>query len=82
MSGRWLAAHGFKIGEPVYVTVEQGGVILTNTPAPAEASGADLVIRRDRPSLSYLCGVGYARTSFLFRVIRCEEHGFPLQHFG
>ena len=32
MSGRWLAAHGFRIGEPVYVTVEQGRVILTNTP--------------------------------------------------
>jgi hypothetical protein len=24
MSGRWLAAHGFRIGEPAYVTVEQG----------------------------------------------------------
>lgn len=31
MSGRWLAAHGFRIGEPVYVTVEQGRVTLTNT---------------------------------------------------
>ena len=40
MSGRWLAAHGFKIGEPVYVTVEQGRVILTSTPPAAEASGA------------------------------------------
>lgn len=35
MSGHWLAAHGFRIGEPVYVTVEQGRVILTNTP-PAD----------------------------------------------
>jgi hypothetical protein len=24
MSGRWLAAHGFRIGEPAYVTVEHG----------------------------------------------------------
>lgn len=36
MSGHWLAAHGFKIGEPVYVTVEQGRLILTNTPPPTE----------------------------------------------
>jgi type I toxin-antitoxin system toxin SymE len=41
MSGRWLAAHGFRIGEPVYVTVEQGRVILTNTP-PTEPGRADL----------------------------------------
>ena len=41
MSGRWLAAHGFRIGEPVYVTVEQGRVILTNTPPAAEGSGAE-----------------------------------------
>lgn len=41
MSGRWLAAHGFRIGEPVYVTVEQGRVILTNTP-PSDAGGAEL----------------------------------------
>ena len=41
MSGRWLAAHGFRIGEPVYVTVEQGRVILTNTP-PTESGHADL----------------------------------------
>ncbi|MGN6186719.1 MAG: SymE family type I addiction module toxin [Thermoanaerobaculia bacterium] len=38
MSGRWLAAHGFKIGERVYVTVEQGRVILTNTPPAAGAT--------------------------------------------
>jgi len=25
MSGHWLSVHGFRIGEPVYVTVEQGG---------------------------------------------------------
>lgn len=38
MSGRWLAAaHGFRIGQPVYVTVEQGRVILTNTP-PTQAA--------------------------------------------
>ena len=42
MSGRWLAAHGFRIGEPVYVTVEQGRVTLTNTPPANEASGAQL----------------------------------------
>ena len=42
MSGRWLAAHGFRIGEPVYVTVEQGRVTLTNTPPVNEASGAQL----------------------------------------
>ena len=41
MSGRWLAAHGFRIGEPVYVTVEQGRVILTNTPPANEACGAE-----------------------------------------
>jgi len=41
MSGRWLAAHGFKIGEPVYVTVEQGRVILTITP-PTAPGRADL----------------------------------------
>jgi hypothetical protein len=40
MSGRWLAAHGFGIGEPVYVTVEQGRVILTTTP-PTEPGLAD-----------------------------------------
>lgn len=42
MSGRWLAAHGFTIGAPVYVTVEQGRVTLTNTPQANEASGAQL----------------------------------------
>ena len=42
MSGRWLAAHGFRIGEPVYVTVEQGRVILTSTPPANDASGAKL----------------------------------------
>jgi hypothetical protein len=42
MSGRWLAAHGFRIGEPVYVTVEQGRVILTNTPPANEASDGKL----------------------------------------
>jgi hypothetical protein len=42
MSGLWLAAHGFRIGEPVYVTVEQGRVILTNTPL-TEPGRADLV---------------------------------------
>jgi hypothetical protein len=41
MSGRWLAAHGFRIGEPVYVAVEQGRVILTNMP-PTEAGRVDL----------------------------------------
>lgn len=41
MSGRWLTAHGFRIGEPVYVTVEQGMVILTNRP-PTEPGRADL----------------------------------------
>jgi hypothetical protein len=38
MSGRWLAAHGFRIGEPVYVTVEQGRVTLTNTPPADDGS--------------------------------------------
>ena len=38
MSGRWLAAYGFKIGDPVYVTVEQGRVILTNTPPTTGAT--------------------------------------------
>ena len=42
MSGRWLAAHGFMIGVPVYVTVEQGRVILTNTPPPTDESRADV----------------------------------------
>jgi hypothetical protein len=42
MSGRWLAAHGFRIGEPVYVTVEQGRVTLTSTPPANEANGAQL----------------------------------------
>ena len=42
MSGRWLAVHGFRIGEPVYVTVEQGRVILTSTPPANDASGAEL----------------------------------------
>ena len=42
MSGRWLAAHGFRIGEPVYVTVEQGRVILTSTPPANDARGAEL----------------------------------------
>jgi hypothetical protein len=42
MSGRWLAAHGFRIGKPVYVTVEQGRVTLTNTRPANEASGAQL----------------------------------------
>jgi len=42
MSGRWLAAHGFRIGEPVYVTVEQGRVILTSTQPANDASGAEL----------------------------------------
>ena len=42
MSGRWLAAHGFRIGDPVYVTVKQGRVILTNTPPANQASGAEL----------------------------------------
>lgn len=41
MSGRWLEAHGFKIGEPVYVTVEQGRVILTNNPPAIEGSRAE-----------------------------------------
>ncbi len=31
MSGRWLAELGFAIGAPVYVQVEPGRVILTNT---------------------------------------------------
>src|SRR3954452_1553892 len=30
MSGRWLAEHAFEIGGNVYVTAEQGRVILTN----------------------------------------------------
>lgn len=42
MSGRWLAAHGFRIGEPVYVTVEQGRVILTSAPPVNDARGAEL----------------------------------------
>jgi len=41
MSGRWLAAHGFRIGQPVYVAVEQGRVILTNTPPANQARGAE-----------------------------------------
>lgn len=41
MSGRWLAEHGFEIGGNVYVTAEQGRVILTNdAAATADASQA------------------------------------------
>jgi hypothetical protein len=48
MSGRWLAAHGFRIGEPVYVTVEQGRVILTSTPPATGGNGAELVCSAPR----------------------------------
>ncbi len=43
MSGHWLAEHGFRIGDPVYVTVKQGMVVLTNTPPAIEESRAQLV---------------------------------------
>jgi len=43
MSGRWLAEHGFRIGEPVYVAVKQGIVVLTNTPPAIEESRVQLV---------------------------------------
>jgi hypothetical protein len=48
MSGRWLAAHGFRIGEPAYVTVEQGRVTLTNTPPADDGSREELAYSAPR----------------------------------
>lgn len=42
MSGRWLEEHGFEIGANVYVTAEQGRVILTNDAAAMAEASRDL----------------------------------------